>query len=383
MEHWLPLFHDRLETLFDYLPGAPVVLDPLAEDAARERLGQIADYYEARQQALAQKDAGAALPAAAAGPALSRRQPNGSERLDAGAGRAADAVRGARTAGADDRRRHARRAAISPPSAPSPARNVFDAVTAHVQALQAAGKRVVIALWSEGARERLSHVLADHGLRQSVAGRVLAGGARAAEAAGRRWRCWASNAASRPPTPPSSASRTFSATGWCGRAARRKRADNFIAEVDGAVGRRSRRPCRSRHRPLRRAARRSRRRARRTTASKLHYAGGDKLYLPVENIELLSRYGSEDSERRARQARRRRLAGAQGAAEAAHPRDGRRADQDRRRAAAARGADARLPRTGRLRRVLRPLPLRGDRRPADRDRRRARRSRPPAGRWTG
>ena len=34
MEHWLPLFHDRLETLFDYLPGSPVVLEPLAEDAA-------------------------------------------------------------------------------------------------------------------------------------------------------------------------------------------------------------------------------------------------------------------------------------------------------------------------------------------------------------
>ena len=31
-------------------------------------------------------------------------------------------------------------------------------------ALQAAGKRVVIALWSEGARERMSHVLADHKL---------------------------------------------------------------------------------------------------------------------------------------------------------------------------------------------------------------------------
>ena len=27
MEHWLPLFHDRLETLFDYLPGTPVVLE--------------------------------------------------------------------------------------------------------------------------------------------------------------------------------------------------------------------------------------------------------------------------------------------------------------------------------------------------------------------
>src|SRR4029453_18077993 len=27
----------------------------------------------------------------------------------------------------------------------------------------------------------------------------------------------------------------------------------------------------------------------------LHYAGGDKLFLPVENIELLSRYGSEEA----------------------------------------------------------------------------------------
>ena len=42
--------------------------------------------------------------------------------------------------------------------------NVFDAVTKHVHALQADGKRVVIAMWTEGSRERMSHVLADHGL---------------------------------------------------------------------------------------------------------------------------------------------------------------------------------------------------------------------------
>ena len=30
--------------------------------------------------------------------------------------------------------------------------------------LQSAGKRVAIALWSDGARERMSHVLADHKL---------------------------------------------------------------------------------------------------------------------------------------------------------------------------------------------------------------------------
>src|SRR6202035_3277482 len=27
----------------------------------------------------------------------------------------------------------------------------------------------------------------------------------------------------------------------------------------------------------------------------LHYAGGDKLFLPVENVELLSRYGSDET----------------------------------------------------------------------------------------
>src|SRR5947209_14126332 len=58
MEHWLALFHGKLDTLFDYVEGAPVVLEPLAEDAAHERFAQIADYYEARQQALEADRAG-------------------------------------------------------------------------------------------------------------------------------------------------------------------------------------------------------------------------------------------------------------------------------------------------------------------------------------
>ncbi len=52
MEHWLPLFHKNLETLFDYIGGSPIAIEPLAEDAAHERLAQIADYYQARQEAL-------------------------------------------------------------------------------------------------------------------------------------------------------------------------------------------------------------------------------------------------------------------------------------------------------------------------------------------
>ena len=65
---------------------------------------------------------------------------------------------------------------------------------------------------------------------------------------------------------------------------------------------------------------------------KVLYAGDDRLFVPVENIEVLSRYGSEDSRRAARPARRRRLAVAQGAGQAAHPRDRRRIDPHRRRA---------------------------------------------------
>ena len=53
---------------------------------------------------------------------------------------------------------------ISPPNARRPTANVFEAVTKHVGALQSAGKRVVIALWSEGSRERMGHVLAEHKL---------------------------------------------------------------------------------------------------------------------------------------------------------------------------------------------------------------------------
>ncbi len=48
MEHWLPLLHERMETIFDYMPGSPIVLEPQDEDAAHERLEQIKDYYKAR-----------------------------------------------------------------------------------------------------------------------------------------------------------------------------------------------------------------------------------------------------------------------------------------------------------------------------------------------
>src|SRR3974377_321758 len=46
----------------------------------------------------------------------------------------------------------------------TPGANVFEAVVTHVGALQSSGKRALIALWSEGSRERMGHGRAEHGL---------------------------------------------------------------------------------------------------------------------------------------------------------------------------------------------------------------------------
>ena len=42
---------------------------------------------------------------------------------------------------------------------------MFDAAVAHVRALRERGLNVIVAGWSDGSRERLSHVLAEHGLK--------------------------------------------------------------------------------------------------------------------------------------------------------------------------------------------------------------------------
>ena len=216
---------------------------------------------------------------------------------------------------------------------------MFEAVTEHVNALQAARKRVIIALWSEGARERMSHVLADHGLanltpvpswqealtlpRPQVALAVLGleSGFETADAAVIGEQDILGDRLVRPR-----------------RAGRRP--ENFIAEVtslaagdlvvhvDHGIGRfvglRAIEAAGAPHDCL-----------------EIHYAGGDKLFLPVENIELLSRYGSEETG-----VELDRLGGGAWQARKARMKKrireiAQRADQDRGRAAAARGAAAR------------------------------------------
>ena len=48
-EHWLPLFHSDLETIFDYVPHATIILEHQWEEAILSRLEMIEDHYQARR----------------------------------------------------------------------------------------------------------------------------------------------------------------------------------------------------------------------------------------------------------------------------------------------------------------------------------------------
>jgi transcription-repair coupling factor (superfamily II helicase) len=52
MEHWLPLFYDGLETLFDYIDGFTITTDHMVKEAAKERRDQIDDHYDSRLNTL-------------------------------------------------------------------------------------------------------------------------------------------------------------------------------------------------------------------------------------------------------------------------------------------------------------------------------------------
>lgn len=54
-EHWMPFFHEKLETLFDYLPNATVTLDEHVTPTRLARWEAIEDQYETRKLAMEAK----------------------------------------------------------------------------------------------------------------------------------------------------------------------------------------------------------------------------------------------------------------------------------------------------------------------------------------
>jgi transcription-repair coupling factor (superfamily II helicase) len=283
VDHWLPLFEERLATLFDHLGERDIIVrDAGHAGAAEARFEAVADYYENRVRAQS-GDAGSYRPLK---PETLYLQPGDWEALIA------------------ERPLHIVSPYREPPGpavadfgvdgprdfAPERAQNanVYEAVVEHVTALRRAGKKVVLASYSRGARERLKGLLEDHGLKklaladawqEALAGPValtviqLDHGFTTADIALLTEQDMLGDRLVR-------------------RRKRKKSQDAFLNELaalsagdlvvhaDHGIGRyegltqipvgSSPHDCVA-----------------------LEYAGGDKLYVPVENIDVLSRYGSE------------------------------------------------------------------------------------------
>ncbi len=285
MEHWVPLFQGRMETVFDYLPGAQVTLDHRADEAAAARLDMIAEHYQAR------------VGAGGAGEAPYRACPPELLYLDdAGWQRAlAD-----RAASKGVRRFAPEKPALGPgivdaggrigrsfaPERQQDGVNVFEALVEHTRARAKHGP-VVVASYSEGARERLGTLLADHGqegARQIAAWTDVKPGVNLL--------VWGLERGFEAPGLTVISEQDVLGDRLIRKARRARRAENFLTEhqsltpgdlvvhADHGIGR---------YTGLETV----------TAAGAPHeclaleYHGGDRLYLPVENIELLTRYGQE------------------------------------------------------------------------------------------
>jgi transcription-repair coupling factor (superfamily II helicase) len=288
MDHWLPLFEERLDTLFEHLGDDLLVLRDAAAVAAGEaRREAIDDYYENR------------VKAQSASPGSYRPLPP--ERLYLSA---------AELAGQFERHAaHLITPFATPDSesaidfgisaardfAPERARkdNVYEAVAAHLKEAAKAGRKPIVASYSKGARERLAGLLSDHGAPklkladgwQQAQG--LATGGAAAMVVLPIEHGFAS------PDVLLLSEQDILGDRLVRRRKSKKSADAFLAEmqalqpgdyivhVEHGIGRyeglasipvgQSPHDCVA-----------------------LSYAGGDKLYVPVENIDVLSRYGSHD-----------------------------------------------------------------------------------------
>ncbi|MGX0975385.1 transcription-repair coupling factor (superfamily II helicase) [Roseovarius sp. MBR-51] len=285
VEHWLPFFHERLEGLFEYLPGATITLDEQVTPQRLARWDSIADQYETRHLALSQKSRGDTV--------YKPVQP-GLLYFDDAAWSAAVADRrvlqfaalpqatglGVIDAGGRIGRNFA-------PERQQENINLFSALKDHIRAKLERGP-VLLASYSAGARERLEGLLEDEGL----IGAVSVSTAKGVGKHGLHLAVWPLENGFEAPDLTVIAEQDVLGERLI-RAPRRRRADNFLTEaqslsigdlvvhVDHGIGR---------YLGLEVV----------TAAGAAHeclvleYAESSKLYLPVENIELLSKYGHEE-----------------------------------------------------------------------------------------
>jgi transcription-repair coupling factor (superfamily II helicase) len=289
MEHWLGFFHDRLETIFDYLPAATVTLDDQIIPTRISRRDGIVDQYETRRLAAAERNRMGTvykpappdllyLDEAAWQSALAPHRTVSFHPLPQASGP------GVVDAGARIGRNFA-------PERQREEVSLFGALATHVKARLADGP-VLIASYSKGARERLNGLIEDEGL----AGAVLVENATRIGKQGLHLAVWGLDQGFVAPWGQGQLT-VISEQDVLGdrlirKPQKRRKAENFLTEtqsltpgdlvvhVDHGIGRYMGMDVISAagaaHECL-----------------LLHYAEDSKLYLPVENIELLSKYGHE------------------------------------------------------------------------------------------
>jgi len=296
MEHWLPLYYEMLETILDYLPDAVVSLDHQAEEVRSDRLANIADFYAARQAFLHGKAARSQSTAPIYRPIkpeelflteegwgrlLGRRKvvqlspftapPEATLTIDAGGKRGRDFAE----------------------ARANPKLNVFDAVRDTLADERHAGRRTMIAAYSAGSAERLRTLLDEKGL--SDLQKIEHWAELAALPAGVGLVVLGLENGYSTSSLTLITEQDILGDRLARPLRRRANVDQFIAEVstlvpgdlvvhmDHGIGRYdglvTLDVAGAPHDCLR-----------------IIYAGDDKLFVPVENIEVLSRYGSESSE---------------------------------------------------------------------------------------
>lgn len=300
VEHWLPLFYPDMARVADYLPAqAPLYTTPAAVAAQAERVAQITDFYQARKMLQSAARGKTSRKAAGAEVSLSGAtyHPLPPERLY---DLATDWVAGFTTllaTGANDdpalRDEGARRGVDFAAQRAQPNGDVLGAVAAHIASLRGQGRHVMLASYTEGSRERLIQMLTASGFANlqkvngyqevvklskqitSCAILPLEHGFVAPDLAVLTEQDILGDRMIRAPS------------------SRRGKAENVLREVsslqegdlivhaDHGIGRflglETLKAGGVFHDCL-----------------KLEYDGGDKLYVPVENIDILSRFGSDE-----------------------------------------------------------------------------------------
>ena len=287
MEHWLPLFEDKLATLFDHLGKDDlVVIDQAALAAADERVKDISDYHDQRK-AITGQAKGNYRPLAP--DALYLSDTEFREALAAAPAHRATAFDEPESDGVVGFGFRSGR-----DFAPERARgdNVYPILAEHLAKLAKDGKRPLLAAYSKGSRSRIASILEEAGTPVQLAETWQ-------EALGLSAK--GKPAAMILPVEASFANNEMEllteqdilGDRLVRRKKKRKDADAFLAELQAlsvgdlivhtehgigkylglepiAVGK-SKHDC-----------------------VQLEYKGGDKLFIPVENIDVLSRYGSSE-----------------------------------------------------------------------------------------